>query len=122
MTRTSKYTFRPDCEGLEGRQLLAPTSYPLTVRGGGALTIANDGSNGVRIGFQPGPGAVFVGLSPGQGTWSDRAFGPGEPTTICDSGASAAQYVGDLVQSDHYAILQVYNDGQGCMRVTGVGP
>jgi hypothetical protein len=100
----------------------AQQSYPLTIRGGGTLTIANDGTNGVRIRFQPGPGAVTAGLSPGQGTWSDRALRPGEPTITCDSGARAAQYVGLLVQSNQYVILQVYNDGQGCLRVTRVGP
>jgi hypothetical protein len=97
-------------------------SYPVTCRGGGTLVIANDGSNGVRIRFQPGPGAAHDGLAPGQGSWSDRAFRPGEPTTICDSAASAASYVGQLVQSGQYVILQVYNDGHGCLRVTRVGP
>jgi hypothetical protein len=100
----------------------AQQSYPVTLRGGGTLVIANNGSNGVRIRFQPGPGAAHDGLAPGQGSWSDRAFRPGEPTTICDSAASAASYVGQLVQSGQYVILQVYNDGQGCMRVTRVGP
>jgi hypothetical protein len=100
----------------------AQQSYPLTCRGGGTLSIQNDGSNGVRINFQPGAGAAPQGLSPGQCTWSDRALRSGEPTTICDSGVSAAQYVGQLVRSDQYAILQVYNNGHGCMQVTRVGP
>lgn len=97
-------------------------SYPMTCRGGGTLTIANDGSNGVRINFQRGAGAATSGLSPGQCTWSDRAINSAEPATICDSGASAAQYVGALVQADQNAIVQVYNDGHGCMKVTRVGP
>ncbi|MBD2610450.1 MAG: hypothetical protein FWK04_30865 [Nostoc sp. GBBB01] len=101
---------------------VAQQSYPLTCRGGGTLAIQNDGSNSVRINFQPGAGAVPQGLSPGQCTWSDRALRSGEPTTICDSGVSAAQYVGLLVRSDQYAILQVYNNGRGCMQVTKVGP
>ncbi|BAY40997.1 hypothetical protein NIES2111_53870 [Nostoc sp. NIES-2111] len=100
----------------------AQQSYPLTCRGGGTLSIRNDGSNGVRIGFQAGPGAATAGLSPGQCTWSDRAFRSGEPTAICDSAISASQYVGLLVRSDQYPILQVYNDGRGCMRVKRVGP
>lgn len=98
-----------------------PQSYPMTCRGGGTLSIRNDGRNGVQMGFQPAGGAAPQGLSPGQCTWSDRALRPGEPTTICDNSANAAQYVGLLVQSNQYAILQVYNDGQGCMRVTRVG-
>ena len=100
----------------------AQQSYPMTCRGGGTLVITNDGSNGVRIRFQRGAGAVTSGLLPGQCTWSDRALGSTEPATICDTGANAAQYVGKLVQSSEYAIVQVYNDGHGCMRVTRVGP
>jgi hypothetical protein len=99
-----------------------PQSYPMTCRGGGTLTISNDGGNGVRTRFQPAGGAAPQGLSPGQCTWSDRALRRGEPTTICDNSANASQYVGLLVQSDQYVILQVYNDGRGCMRVTRVGP
>ena len=97
-------------------------SYPMTCRGGGMLPIANDGAGGVRISFQPGPGAAPAGLSPGQCTWSDRALRDGEPATLCDTGARASQYAGLLVQSDQYVIVQVSNDGQGCMRVTRVGP
>lgn len=96
-------------------------SYPMTCRGGGSMSIANDRRNGVRIRFQRGAGAVAAGLSPGQCTWSDRAIGPAEPAEICDSGASASQYVGALVQSNQYAIVQVYNAGP-CMKVTRVGP
>lgn len=99
-----------------------PQSYPMTCRGGGTLSITNDGGNGVQIRFQPADGAAPQGVPSGECTWSDRALSPGEPTTICDNSANAAQYVGLLVQSNQYAILQVYNDGQGCMRVTRVGP
>lgn len=100
----------------------AQQSYPMTCRGGGTLSIRNDGGNGVRIRFQPAAGAASQGLSPGQCTWSDRALRPGEPITICDSGANASQYVNLLVQSSQYAIVQVYNDGQSCMKVTRIGP
>ncbi len=96
----------------------AQQSYPMTCRGGGTLVIANAGSDGVRIRFQRGAGSVTSGLTPGQCAWSDRAIGSNEPATICDSGVSAAEYVGKLVQSDQYVIVQVYNDGRGCMQVT----
>jgi hypothetical protein len=106
-----------------------PSSYPMTCRGGGTLTISNNNNTGMRgrrmpvqIKFQPGRGAASQGLSPGQCSWSDRALRPGEPTTICDNSASAAQYVGQLVQPDQYAIMQVYNNGrQDCMQVTRAG-
>jgi hypothetical protein len=98
----------------------AQPSYPLTCRGGGNMVITSNGQN-VRIRFQPGRSAAHEGLSPGQCTWSDRAFRPGEPTTICDNSARAASYVGQLIQGQ-YVILQVFNDGHGCMKVTRVGP
>jgi hypothetical protein len=98
----------------------AQQSYPLTCRGGGNMTITSDGNN-VRIRFNPGRGAATDGLAPGQCTWSDRAFRPGEPTTICDNSERAATYAGQLIQGKN-VILKVYNDGHGCMRVTGVGP
>lgn len=99
-----------------------PQSYPMTCRGGGTLSIRNNGENGVQIGFQPARSAASQGLSPGQCTWSDRSLRPSEPTTICDNSENAAQYVGLLAQPNQYVILQVYNDGQGCMRVTRLGP
>lgn len=96
----------------------AQVSYPMTCRGSGTLTIRNNGVNSVRISFQSGSGAAFQGLLPGQCSWSDRALRTGEPTTLCDSSVRAALYVGLLVQSNQYAIVQVYNDNQGCLRVT----
>jgi TIR domain len=60
-----------------GEEIKQPVqSYPMTCRGGSALSITNDGGSGVRIGFQPGPGAASAGLAPGQCTWADRALHP----------------------------------------------
>ncbi len=100
-----------------------PRSYPMTCRGGGNLVIANAGNNGVRINFEPGVGAVYEGIKPGQCTWSDRKLRSGEPTTICDTDRKrASSYVGSLVLTKRTVIFQVYNDEQGCMKVTKVGP
>jgi hypothetical protein len=107
---------------VEGRKQTAQ-SYPMTCRGGGALSVTEVGITGVQIRFQPGPGPASSGLAPGQCTWADRAVRPpGEPTTICDDRSRAAQYAGLLARSDQYVIVQVYNDGLGCMQVTRVGP
>jgi len=100
----------------------AQTSYPLTCRGGGYMSIANDAASGVMIGFAAGGGAAPMGLQPGECTWSDRALRAGEPTVICDSVANALGYVQLLLQDSQYLILQVYNEGGVCMRVTRVGP
>jgi len=100
----------------------AVQSYPMTCRGGGALSVTSVGSTGVQIRFQAARGAVSSGLAPGQCAWADRALRPGEPTTICDDRTRAAQYAGLLARSDKYVIVYVYNDNHGCMRVTRVGP
>jgi hypothetical protein len=97
-------------------------SYPLKVRGGGKLTIANDGRGCVRIQFEAAPGPYGDGLEPGQASWADRALNKDEPTIICDTAKSASEYVGKLVRRSEYVILQVYNDGKGCLKVTRVGP
>jgi hypothetical protein len=123
--RSSSGQFNLRLEGAveipNGQPSAVEQSYPMTCRGGGALSISNDGRNGVQIRFQPGPGAFAGGLAPGQCTWSDRALRQSEPTTICDSSASVVQYVRQLVQADQYATVQVYNDRRGCMQVTRVG-
>lgn len=103
-------------------QAAAQTSYPLTCRGGGYLNISNDAAGGVYISFTPSNGAAPMGLQPGQCTWSDRALRAGEPTVICDTVANALGYVQLLLQDSQYLILQVYNQGGTCMRVTRIGP
>ena len=100
---------------------LAQTSYPLTCRGGGYMSIANDGSGGVYLSFRPAAGAVPLGLQPGECSWSDRALRGGEPSILCDSAASAVGYVQQLLQDSQYVIFQVYNDAL-CLRVARVGP
>ncbi len=100
-----------------------PRSYPMTCRGGGNLVISNVRNSKVRIGFEPGAGAAYEGIKPGQCTWSDRSLRSGEPTAICDMDRErASKYVGTLVLSNKTVIFQVYNDNKGCMRVTRVGP
>lgn len=95
----------------------AQDSYPLKIRGGGALTIANDGDGGVRIQFQAAPGPYGDGLAPGQGSWSDRPLAKDEPNVICDTAKNASRYVGKLVLKHEYVILQVYADNAGNLRV-----
>ncbi|MEA5511772.1 hypothetical protein VB715_18530 [Crocosphaera sp. UHCC 0190] len=101
-----------------GNLALSQTSYPMTCRGGGNLSIRNTGNNNVKISFRPGSGAVYQGLNPGECTWTDRALRPGEPTIICDNSSRVINYITRLVQNDGYATVDVYNNGNGCMQVT----
>lgn len=96
-------------------------SFPLTCRGGGSLSITNEGRNNVRINFQKASGPVTAGIKPGQCTWLDRALRAGEEPILRDTGTRASTYVGKLVQDNEYVTLQVQNAGD-YLRVTTVGP
>jgi hypothetical protein len=120
--RQSEITYLAEKQRLEEERKKAVQSYPMTCRGGGALSVTGVGTNSVQIRFQPGRGLATSGLTPGQCTWADRALRPDEPTTICDDRTRAAQYAGLLARSDQYVIVHVSNDNLGCMRVARVGP
>jgi hypothetical protein len=78
---------------------------------------------------------------PGQCAWSDRAVQPSEPNLLCHIIAPGinissspvgrsvdkvtapnAAYLDELRSDSRYVIFQAFNDGNGCMTVTGVGP
>jgi hypothetical protein len=120
--KRSEMIYLAEKQRLEEERKKAVQSYPMTCRGGGALSVTSVGTTGVQIRFQAARGPVSSGLAPGQCAWADRALRPGEPTTICDDRTRAAQYAGLLARSDKYVIVYVYNDNHGCMRVTRVGP
>jgi hypothetical protein len=120
--KRSEMIYLAEKQRLEEEKKKAVQSYPMTCRGGGALSVTSVGTTGVQIRFQAARGPVSSGLAPGQCAWADRALRPGEPTTICDVRTRAAQYAGLLARSDKYVIVYVYNDNRGCMRVTRVGP
>jgi hypothetical protein len=120
--KRSEMIYLAEKQRLEEERKKAVQSYPMTCRGGGALSVTSVGTAGVQIRFQAARGPVSSGLAPGQCAWADRALRPGEPTTICDVRTRAAQYAGLLARSDKYVIVYVYNDNRGCMRVTRVGP
>jgi hypothetical protein len=95
----------------------AQDSYPLKIRGGGTLSVANDGNGGVRITFVAAPGPYGNGLEPGQGSWADRALADDEPRVVYDTAKHASQYIGKLVLKHEHVTLKVYNDGKGLFRV-----
>lgn len=127
---------------------LAQTSYVMTCRGGGDMqAVAGQRvSNAhvfVEISFAPGSaGAGVQAPSPGECTWIDRGFGSGEPTkmlfddnavawtqTVCGAGgcrvhtpSAKATTLMNWVRDGQPFQVHVYNNNQGHMIVTKVGP
>jgi hypothetical protein len=99
----------------------AQQSYPLTCRGGGNIGILNTSDNNVKITFRPAAVSAPQGLQPGECSWQDRAFRPGEPNAICDTRTRATQYISKLFQSNEYVTFQVFNNNQGCMQAVASG-
>jgi hypothetical protein len=67
----------------------AAATFPLDCRGGGKLSLHfAQVDETLYIRFQPAPGPSGAGLAPGQCSWVDRAFRPGEPGQICDRGVT----------------------------------
>ncbi|MBW4981302.1 hypothetical protein KZZ07_02005 [Mameliella sp. CS4] len=131
-----------------GLPAAAANSYVMTCRGGGDMVavVGQRVSNPhvfVEITFRPGTtGAGVQAPKPGECTWIDRGMGPGEPNkilfndmgvawtqTACNaSGCSlrtpsvtAGRFV-TWVQTGQPFQVHVYNDNNGHMLVTKVGP
>jgi hypothetical protein len=132
----------------------AVTKYPLICRGGSGLWLdiykshptwigSSFIGNSILLGFNHGTTPSYVGLKPGECTWSDRGMGSKEPTRICMDGVgvevalrntgtggwtlafvdpntgTADQVVralSGLIHDSDYQTFWVYNDGTGCMR------
>jgi hypothetical protein len=118
-----------------------PQSYPMVCRGGPNMVgeIATGSGRAMSfVYFQRGQQASSAGVLPGHCTWIDRGVGANEPAAICQQVTNARvrftgnsllavqpgsnSYLGDIGNPNRNFIVQVYNDGAGCMRVTRVGP
>lgn len=102
---------------------VAQQSYPLVCRGGGGMN-ASVTAGAVRVNFTPGTAAASsTPPAPGQCTWLDRGFRPGEPANLRLSGNMAGvRYLIDGVLGGGSFYAHVYNNGSGAMIVTRVGP
>ena len=126
----------------------AQQSYVLTCRGGGDMVaVAGQRVSNphvfVEITFKPGTaGAGVRAPDPGQCTWIDRGFRPGEPAkllfddpgvawtqTVCRAGgcrlntpsAPARQLISWVLNAQPFQV-HAYNNNSGQMVVTKVGP
>jgi len=111
----------------------AQGTFPLQCRGGGQANMKYDSAERtIYARFRPAPGPAGNGLAPGQCSWLDRAFRPGEPGQICQrnitvinffwgpSGntlfAPEAEWVYNMPHQNLVTTVNVYNEGT-CMRV-----
>ena len=125
----------------------APTSYPLTCRGGGGTLGLATTDNSASFYFTKSNGPAASGLEPGQCSWQDRAISAtAEPTCLKQSVPGAVAWIfaaqaersrsyvssptgthwmRDLLEANKFVTFQVYNPGNAtigsCFVVTRIG-
>lgn len=99
----------------------AANSYPLICQGGGAMSARVNADASVRLRFTPGTSAGAV--RPGECTWIDRGFRPGEPDVLMLSrNRRGAEYMINGMLSGERFYVHGYNNGSGAMVITRIGP
>lgn len=130
-----------------------PKTFPLVCRGGDSTDGISFGfkaaTKTLSITFQAGTQPAEQGLKPGQCSWRDRGFRPGEPEVLChhNLGQFTIQWSDapqgtiaivqpdspdfsralpvlaaiDMRKSDCFAFFDVFNEGQ-CMNVVNARP
>jgi hypothetical protein len=101
---------------------IAQTSFPVVCHGGGGMRAEVLANGTLRVFFTPaGQGANTAPPAPGQCTWLDRAFRPGEPTVLLSNYGTARVFIDAMVSGGTFN-AHVFNNNQGAMQVTRVGP
>lgn len=98
----------------------AEPTYPLRVRGGGkAQRYFVHGK--LIVQFSPGIKAAGVGLRPGEGSWLDRGFRPGEPARVeyyVGTEQAAQGIISYLASPTNYYTFECFNTRQGYLHAT----
>lgn len=98
-----------------------PNSYPLICKGGGAMQARISPNATIQLRFNPGSAAGDA--QAGQCTWIDRGFRPGEPAVLLlRANRSGMDYLLNGMLSGSRFYVHGYNNGNGSMIVTRVGP
>jgi hypothetical protein len=120
-----------------GSGALAQGTFPLVCRGGGAMQFRfSHAESTITVTFKAGTKPAAQGLVPGECSWRDRGFRPGErpfichrdisqfeifwgdnPTRVIAQSKQAFWYLGDLRNSEAFVTFNVFNEGS-CMRVS----
>jgi len=102
----------------------AQQSFPLVCHGGSGMVATLEAGGDLRITFTPtsvGTGAVAPGG--GECGFLDRGFRPGEPSLLLFRGdRNGIHVLIEAMLNDAPFILNVFNDNEGSMVVTGIGP
>ena len=98
-----------------------PHSYPLICVGGGAMQAKILSNATIQLKF--GGGQEAGSPQPGQCTWMDRGFRPGEPTVmLLRRDREGMDYILNGMLGNGRFIVHVYNNNAGAMMVTQVRP
>jgi hypothetical protein len=101
---------------------LAQESFPMVCRGGDGMRADILGDGAMRVFFVPAAqGANSAPPGPGQCTFLDRALRPGEPHVLLSTFQAAHILVDTMVSGGAFDV-HVFNNNQGAMQVTRVGP
>ena len=99
----------------------APNSYPLICVGGGAMQARILSNASIQLKFIASDEAGSP--QPGQCTWMDRGFRPGEPTVIqLRNDRDGMEYMLNGMLGNGRFIVHVYNNHAGVMVATRVRP
>ena len=100
----------------------AQESFPMVCRGGGGMRADILANGAMRVFFIPAAeGANSAPPGPGQCTFLDRALRPGEPHVLLTTFGAARSLVDTMVSGGAFDV-HVFNNNQGAMQVTRVGP
>jgi hypothetical protein len=101
---------------------LAQEGFPMVCRGGGGMRADILANGTMRVFFIPAAqGANTAPPGPGQCTFLDRALRPGEPTVLLTTFGAGRILVDTMVSGGAFDV-HVFNNNQGAMQVTRVGP
>ena len=94
----------------------------MVCRGGGSMRADILANGTMRVNFTPAAqGANSAPPEFGQCTFLDRALRPGEPTVLLTTFGAARILVDTMVSGGAFDV-HVFNNNQGAMQVTRVGP
>jgi hypothetical protein len=101
---------------------IAQESFPMVCRGGGGMRAEIQANGTMRMFFTPAAQAANIAPpGPGQCIWLDRSFRPGEPAVLLTNFGAARVLVDSMVSGGPFNV-HVFNNNQGAMQVTRVGP
>lgn len=107
---------------LPGSNAFAQESFPMVCRGGGGMRAEIFANGAMRIFFTPAAQAANIAPpQPGQCIWLDRTFRPGEPPVLLSTFGAARVLLDAMVAGGPFNV-HVFNNNQGAMQVTRVGP